>query len=759
MTVGASVPGLNFRELLAALEGQYTALRAENLLLTQERKQECDSIKLAEDKFVDTPSTTEDSCISGRCNRTPEAALAVGPRALAATTCTKVLDQQHKLSLPWIPPRPGDDEDPATAPEEPEAPGASCSLRRARSASVQSAQSSDLILRQASMNSGSTAVIVLEDEPSDLELTKDGADLCTKKKGSKAASARDGADVRVSSSLCTEEDARNANSVFESRRTEKVDSIMSKTMSRHRSQFNQKFMEADGLNADDAKSKLIRKLKSHTEEWKDAAKLMRTRKCLRHFVLSSHFNIASCAIVVLHAIVIGVEVQYEATYLETTSILVTIGIIFNVWYCFELILRLSAKGVSFFTDDERRWNALDCGLTMISLSELVQLVLESVSGGDKGSKTLVGGRVLRLMRAIRLVRIIRVGRVLQNFRELYKMVFSIASAGYTFVWAVVALGVFTYIFAVCLTQATADEMTHADYAQKQVNEDLKISFGNLWAAWMTLFSAISGGQNWGELLLPLSELEWIYTALYLFYVTFTTFGVLNVVTSVFVDSAMQTSQHYRELAVLEEQAQIKVLQKQLENLFKEIDLDHNGQISVEELTSFLELDECSSYFSALGISTADARIFFKLMDQDNDGAVEKAEFFDCCTKLKGEAKSFDIHCIIFENKVMISKLGQFMEFVESFMVQSDNVNRRLHQHLAERLGFEGLVLEELAYDRPEDDGDDDFAAVLLSRGMSTRKSKFPCGTGSTGTGSKVTGSMMSSNFLRYASKPKSSNQL
>lgn len=51
--------------------------------------------------------------------------------------------------------------------------------------------------------------------------------------------------------------------------------------------------------------------------------------------------------------------------------------------------------------------------------------------------------------------------------------------------------------------------------------------------------------------LPLFELGWFYGALFIAYVVLCLFGVMNVVTSVFVESAVMSAHHYKHLIIQE----------------------------------------------------------------------------------------------------------------------------------------------------------------------------------------------------------------
>merc|ERR1719277_852270 len=94
---------------------------------------------------------------------------------------------------------------------------------------------------------------------------------------------------------------------------------------------------------------------------------------------------------------------------------------------------------------------------------------------------------------------------------------------------------------------------------------------------------MSNGVSWGELVVPLqNNLHWFYVVLILVFISFAIFAVLNVVTSVFVDSAMCQTAEEAEHKLVEAKRQARYQLVKMQQLFCEIDTDESGYVSIAE---------------------------------------------------------------------------------------------------------------------------------------------------------------------------------
>jgi len=86
------------------------------------------------------------------------------------------------------------------------------------------------------------------------------------------------------------------------------------------------------------------------------------------------------------------------------------------------------------------------------------------------------------------------------------------------------------------------------------------------------------------------------------------------------------------------------------------------------------------YLEALGISAESARTLFSLLDTDKSGHIDIEEFSEGCQRIQGEAKSMDIHVLIYQIKQFLTKWNEFTEHADGHFDRMsrgmDNVRRQ-----------------------------------------------------------------------------------
>merc|ERR1711862_907303 len=93
----------------------------------------------------------------------------------------------------------------------------------------------------------------------------------------------------------------------------------------------------------------------------------------------------------------------------------------------------------------------------------------------------------------------------------------------------------------------------------------------------------------------------LYYFLFLVYVTFFVFMVTNIITSVFVESALQVSSKDEMLIVHDQLSKQQYYIDKMKSLFKKIDTDGSGELSYKELKTHLHDGQIHAFCSSLDI--------------------------------------------------------------------------------------------------------------------------------------------------------------
>lgn len=349
-------------------------------------------------------------------------------------------------------------------------------------------------------------------------------------------------------------------------------------------------------------------------------------------------------LVLTNAIFIGFQVDYVAAAAgaDDNPVFEVAKYAFLVVFTMELVMRLCAFGKGFFFLDAYGWNWFD-------FIVVTAMLVETAVGTQFPSGQSLA--IVRLMRIARILRLMRAFRAASMFRPLRILVNSVISTVRAMFWALVLLLVITYSFAVLFVGAYGEYMSSSPDESTASYESLHLYFGNLPKSLFTLFMSITGGISWEVAVRPLAELDWIYVGLFNAYIIVVLFAVMNVMTGVFCQTAIQSAEQNHEEQIQEELASRKLHTSHLRRLFQEIDQNDSGHFTLNELEDYLSNEKVRAYFSSLQINVSEAWTFFKLLDADGTGSVDIDEFVDGVLRLTGTAKSLDIAIMMKESKM------------------------------------------------------------------------------------------------------------
>jgi len=374
---------------------------------------------------------------------------------------------------------------------------------------------------------------------------------------------------------------------------------------------------------------------------------------------NNFFKVFCIAVILANTLYVGFSADWETRnqykrivgQKRETSNYKIIDMIFAGWFFIELMIRCMGQRKKFFIGEDRHWNMFDAFLVLYAIVE--------VSAADLITPNL---SFLRIFRVFRLVRVVRVVRTVKSLRNLRTMVFAVLNSFTSLLWAFTLIALINFIFGVIIQTGVAVYMERAEPGTEfETAQRLHTNFGTLYETMVTLFVSITGGNDW---MMYASDLRLLhpkdlYFLIFIFYVAFCLIGMLNVVTGIFVDSAIYTRTEDEVVDSFKDDQRRTT--EEVRRIFKDADKDGSGIITLEEFRRHLDDPWVKAYFSGLQMDPSDAYSLFTLMDTDGSNGVSIDEFVDGCMKMKGHAKCIDVLSLMYDSARFVEKFDKFAE--------------------------------------------------------------------------------------------------
>eukprot|EP00747_Dinoflagellata_sp_TGD_P136127 gnl/TRDRNA2_/TRDRNA2_175522_c1_seq21.p1 gnl/TRDRNA2_/TRDRNA2_175522_c1~~gnl/TRDRNA2_/TRDRNA2_175522_c1_seq21.p1 ORF type:complete len:548 (-),score=102.97 gnl/TRDRNA2_/TRDRNA2_175522_c1_seq21:495-2138(-) len=388
-----------------------------------------------------------------------------------------------------------------------------------------------------------------------------------------------------------------------------------------------------------------------------ARKLRQYCACNRvlKLVKSAEFDYCSISAIMLNALLIGMQTDYAARHLVSVDPLIfkVADALFCAVFCSELALRMMAYGINeFLFGSFAKSHMFDIVVVSLQLSEqILPLAMQRLG-------TANAMPFLRMMRLLRLLRILRTGRLLHLVVPLRMLVVSITSSFRFLGWTLCALLLQTYICGIIITDVVTEKRLTQSRSESEHDEKLEDLWGTLDRSMLTLYQIITEGVPWGETLDPLRGIPMI-TLLFVLYVAFAVFALMNIVTGLFVHTAMKIADDEKK----------HLLAHEMQKTFLKLDSDRSGQVSFEEFNDFLSDPNMQVYLHQMDIDPKriDRHVVFALMDDDQSGQIDGEELIAGFMSLNGQARRLDVAALMLEQNTRDKRALAHAELVEKHL--------------------------------------------------------------------------------------------
>lgn len=251
------------------------------------------------------------------------------------------------------------------------------------------------------------------------------------------------------------------------------------------------------------------------------------------------------------------------------------------------------------------------------------------------------------------------------------------------------LGLILYIFGLVFVQGCATYvMEDGENVDRQLLGEITLMYGSVHAAMFTLYQAAFGGNDWAVFFDVIQVTGALNSAIFVFYVAFIQIALVNILTGIFVDNAMQIARPDQDALALEQsktEAEVASADE-LRRICLEADINESGGISLDEMRELFRSDDLKKHLKALGFDVAEASIFFNMLAASHHHEdIPIDAFVRASMRLKGKASSLDMQAMLFETGRIQReqvKLASELKITHSEVLQ---ILRELHERVTDEL--------------------------------------------------------------------------
>lgn len=349
------------------------------------------------------------------------------------------------------------------------------------------------------------------------------------------------------------------------------------------------------------------------------------------------FEAVSVFVIFASAVLIGLQLDHmmQAKQLETTTVFRLLDVLCLCFFMAECGLRLGALRWQFFQTWGWGWNVFDLLLILSQLAEELMHLLFVTTHSDEVKLGFATVFLLRVAKILRTVRVLRIFHVMRFADELRLLVSCILHSSKSFFWSSVLMLLTVYVFGVHLAQMTLFEIVKVD------NDLYELTrwYGSVIRSMLSLFQALTGGVDWNDLVVPLITHISPWTgAMFFLFISFAILALMNVVTATFVQHASERATQMKQVQSI----------TRASRLFRSLDADCSGVITIDEVKANLEKPEVREFFHSIDVDVSDARLLFDMLDHNNTGEIYFTEFMNGCLRLQSPAKALDVFFLLHE---------------------------------------------------------------------------------------------------------------
>jgi len=348
-----------------------------------------------------------------------------------------------------------------------------------------------------------------------------------------------------------------------------------------------------------------------------------------------------------------------------------------IWIYFaELLTKVIAFRSKFFIGADMGWNIFDFVLVLMGLFE----VLAANSTTNVVNPSFA--RIVRMLKTLRKVS--GFVRMMHFFPELRLMIKCISGSLGSLFWCIVILFGIMLCFAVLFVQQMTWYVIESQtFLSESEEEEISAGFGSVQQGTFSLFMFFAGGAEWGDAYLLIKKSGTFASIAFVTYILLMWISLHNIIASIYVDKALKYAQCDSNDHLLKAGEEALATARHLKDIFKSMDEDGSGTLSLSELQECLEDVRVTTLLGIQGIQIKDVESFFDTMSTACGSAeIDMETFVMGCLNMRGPASSMDLFAIGYKLQLQLShcslvldRLGTTVQTIAMSVTEKPNTCR------------------------------------------------------------------------------------
>lgn len=389
---------------------------------------------------------------------------------------------------------------------------------------------------------------------------------------------------------------------------------------------------------------------------------------LHRIVSSPPFDALCTAVILVNAATIGITTQMNMSWVlnhvgegepPPDHNIVLMDRVFIFWYLCELLLKVAVFRVDFFFEENWKWNVFDLGLVVFGIYDFLSEFIDLTGG-----LSITWLRMLRLLKTMKMLRVVRVMRFFKTLRTMLSNVIASIS---TLFWSVLMLTIIMYMFGLVFMQALTGYLTTANKEAVDL-APIQQYWRSIFQSTVTLYFALTGGADWEAVAAPIKDADDIYFGLFMCYIAFAGFAVLNVVTGMVVDNAMkEAAKDEREVSQeLKDLPEVVRFRDQLTVVAQQKAPGLQGFVSDNQFMELLKTESGASFMKHLELDLLQCATIFNIVDIEKVHKVDPEELINGCLHGRNQT-DIELANLVLECKKTMHQQEIFMEYMQARM--------------------------------------------------------------------------------------------